>query len=443
MHKDFARLGHDANRNQRRQRKNKPAKSFRLSFAWLRPLSFKPMLLLSLLLGLLFLSLLDQPLPTSQEHVEWLPVVSLHAASGFTQRHVRIRSGEVAAQALQRLGLSAAQSFQLVQASKKVQSLARIRAGAELWLRRDGDAWRVSYPMNSGEVLLLSSADGVQWKAKKQRRVLQTEHHLVHAVIEDSLFAAGQKAGLANRALMNMVDVFSWDIDFARDLRRGDRFSVWLEDSFDEQGKHLSSTILAAEFVNQGHVYQAFRFKSKHGLSYFSANGKSMRKAYLKAPVKFSRISSRFRLQRKHPVLGYTRAHRGVDYAARSGTPIHAVGDGRVTQKRWRGGYGRYIEIQHVNRNHSTAYAHMSAYAHGIHVGSKVTQGQVIGYVGMTGLATGPHLHFEFRVRGRAVNPLTIKRIAAKPVARAERADFQAIVRQRLKMLKQEEESWG
>jgi len=140
--------------------------------------------------------------------------------------------------------------------------------------------------------------------------------------------------------------------------------------------------------------------------------------------VKFSRLSSRLTTRRNHPILGYTRAHRGVDYAAPRGTPVHAIGDGYIAFKGWKSGYGRFILIRHNNRQHSTAYAHMSRYARGAKRGKHVRQGQVIGYVGMSGLATGPHLHFEFRSRGRAVNPLTVKRPPARPVAKKERDRF-------------------
>ena len=178
------------------------------------------------------------------------------------------------------------------------------------------------------------------------------------------------------------------------------------------------------------------RFRLSNGSTgYYTPDVKSMRKNYLKAPVKFSRISSRFQLRRKHPVLGFTRAHRGVDYAASSGTPIHAVGDGRIAFAGWKGGYGRFVLIRHKNSTHSTAYGHMRAYAKGMRKGKRVRQGQVIGYVGMSGLATGPHLHFEFRVNGRAVNPLNIKRDPAEPVPASQMARFKTEVKQRMQAM--------
>ena len=208
----------------------------------------------------------------------------------------------------------------------------------------------------------------------------------------------------------------------------------------------LESSILAAEFINRGEKYRAVRYEQADGkVDYFTPEGKSMRKAYLKAPVKFSRISSTFKTKRKHPVLGYTRAHRGVDYASPSGTPIHAIGDGHVTFVGWKGGYGRYVSIRHNNRNHTSAYAHLRSYAKGIKRGMKVRQGKIIGYVGMSGLATGPHLHFEFRSRGRAVNPLTVKHPPAQPVATTERQRFQTQTAPLLGRLKENSAqlAWG
>jgi len=232
------------------------------------------------------------------------------------------------------------------------------------------------------------------------------------------------------------VDIFAWDVDFARDLRSKDRFRVLLQERFDKAGRLLDRVIQAAEFVNQGHVFQAVRYTFPNGrVEYFTPEGKSMRKTYLKAPVKFTRISSRFSLARMHPILGYTRAHHGVDYAAPMGTPIHAVGDGRVVYACWKGGYGRFVLIRHTNSNHATAYGHMSRYAHGIKRGVRVHQGQVIGYVGISGLATGPHVHFEFRIRGRAVNPLTIKRTPARPVPAAQMPQFRAVAARALERM--------
>jgi len=286
-----------------------------------------------------------------------------------------------------------------------------------------------------------------EWQASIQKRQIFTRHRLAAGSIDGSLFASAERAGMDQRTTMNLVDIFAWDIDFARDMRRGDTFRVVYEERFDDEGNMLESSIFAAEFINQGKTFQSVRYQpSKGKVDYYTPAGKGMQKTYLKAPVKFSRISSRFRSKRKHPVLGYTRAHRGIDYAARSGTPIHALGNGKVTFKGWKGGYGRFILIKHNTPGHATAYAHMRSYARGIKTGSYVKQGQVIGYVGMSGLATGPHLHFEFRSRGRAVNPLTIKlKHPSKPVARSHMKHFKQQTKPLMGLLKQPatERAWG
>lgn len=339
-----------------------------------------------------------------------------------------VKSGDNAISALQRLGFDYSTSHSLITTANDTYKLRNIRVGKS-FTRIDGETGiDIYYNIDGATRLHLSRAAGADsWESSLDQRKVNTRHRFAHGTIEDSLFASAERAGMDQRTTMNLVDIFAWDIDFARDLRNGDSFQLVYEERYNDEGKLLDSTILAAEFINQGERFQAVRYEQKDGkVDYFTPEGKSMRKAYLKAPVKFSRISSRFRTKRKHPVLGYTRAHRGVDYAAPSGTPIHAIGDGYITFVGWRGGYGRYVQIRHNNRNHTTSYAHLRSYAKGLKKGMKVRQGKIIGYVGMSGLATGPHLHFEFRSRGRAVNPLTVKHPPAQPVAKTERERFNA-----------------
>ncbi|MET0094196.1 MAG: peptidoglycan DD-metalloendopeptidase family protein, partial [Sedimenticola sp.] len=240
----------------------------------------------------------------------------------------------------------------------------------------------------------------------------------------DSLYQSAQRAGLDDSLIMELANIFGWDIDFALEIRSGDTFSLIYEEKYLDGDKYRNGAILAAEFINQGRVVRAVRYEDEHGDgSYFSPDGKSMRKAFLRAPVDFRRISSRFTRERYHPVLGKKRPHRGVDYAASTGTPIKAAGDGKVIYRGRKGGYGRTIIIQH-GQKYTTLYAHMSKYRGKVKNGSRVRQGQVIGYVGKSGLATGPHLHYEFRVNGVHRNPLTVKLPAAEPIAKKYRADF-------------------
>jgi murein DD-endopeptidase MepM/ murein hydrolase activator NlpD len=219
--------------------------------------------------------------------------------------------------------------------------------------------------------------------------------------------------------------VFKYDIDFIKDLKKGDRFTVVYDDIY-RNGKYSGGgNIIAAEFVNDGHRYTAYRFKEPDGsVAYFSQDGRPLRKGLLRTPVAFTRISSSFGM-RHHPILGYNRLHKGVDYAAPTGTPIHAAGDGVITFRGRSHGYGNLITIRNTSK-YTTAYGHMSRFASGLHVGSRVTQGDVIGYVGQTGMATGPHLHYEVRVNGQPENPLTVTMPKPEPLSTKLMADFRA-----------------
>lgn len=381
----------------------------------------------ALLVSLLFSgSSVDASVPVTKE--EWLKAQPLVRHSSAAPQKVVLQSGDAAATALGKLGFPFAEVMRMSDASRNVYSLKQVRAGQAFSREDEGATTHVWYDVDSTERLHLHTDDDGGWQAELTPRSISVRQVRASGVIEDSLFSAALDAGLDERTIMNLVDIFSWDVDFARDLRPGDHFSVLFEEQFDDEGRMRDTRILAAEFVNQGESYKAVRYELANGdVEYFTPEGRSMRKTYLKSPVKFSRISSRFSTSRKHPVLGYTRAHRGVDYAAASGTPIRAIGDGTVIFSGHKGGYGRFVEIRHTNSAHSTAYAHLRKYGSGIKRGRHVKQGQIIGYVGMSGLATGPHLHYEFRVRGRAVNPLAVKHSPAKPVPQQEMARFSEV----------------
>lgn len=389
--------------------------------------------LLGAALGFIFILVListggdDVDANSAIPHEEWLsPALNQTAENPASIQTTKLKSGDNSISALGRLGFGASESHRIIHAAKKSYRLKNIRAG-RIFKRHDSAVGiDVYYNIdNTSQLHLHQAKNQQQWQAQVEEREIQNRQHIASGVVHGSLFVAASDIGLDQRTIMNLVDIFAWDIDFARDIRDGDTFQVLYEERFDDEGNTIESRILAAEFTNQGKTYKAVRYKQLNGnVDYFSPDGKSMRKAYLKAPMKLFRISSRFKLKRKHPVLGYNRAHRGVDYAAPSGSRIHAVGDGHIAFVGWKGGYGRFILIRHNNRNHTTAYAHMRRYARGIRKGKRIKQGQVIGYVGTSGLSTGPHLHFEFRSRGRAVNPLTIKHPPAKPVLKTERTRF-------------------
>ncbi len=253
----------------------------------------------------------------------------------------------------------------------------------------------------------------------------ETPHHIasVHATIDSSLSVAGQKAGLSNDLILQLTNIFAWDIDFATNLHHGDQFTVVYEDT--GIGDNLSANqIIAAEFVNQGRILTAIRYQDSEGrVDYYSPEGKPMRKSFLSTPVDFVRISSGFDTHRKHPILNRIRAHKGVDYAARTGTPVKSAGDGEVIFRGNKGGYGQVMIIKH-GEHYETLYAHLSDFKKGIENGDQVKQGEVIGYVGQTGLATGPHLHYEFRVDGVHRNPETLDLAQSVPLHSEALADF-------------------
>lgn len=258
---------------------------------------------------------------------------------------------------------------------------------------------------------------------------LHVESRLVgaHGVIERSLFEASQDVGISDNVTMNMAGIFQWDIDFIQDVRIGDEFTVMYEELWREGVKLKDGEIVAAEFINQGTSFRAARYINDNGVSgYFTPEGRSVRKAFIRAPVDFTRISSNFNPNRRHPMLNTIRAHRGVDYVAPTGTPIKAAGDGRVTFRSVRNGYGNAIILQHGG-NITTLYAHMSRFAQP-RIGTRVRQGQTIGFVGMSGLATGPHLHYEYRVNGVHRNPRTVTLPPADPVPTDYRESFQMTV---------------
>lgn len=247
-----------------------------------------------------------------------------------------------------------------------------------------------------------------------------------HVTIETSLFLDGLDAGLSKELIMQLTDIFAWDIDFATNLRNGDYFTVVYEKKVVNGKETDTDEIIAAQFTNQGSTYTAVRYLDETGsTNYYTPDGQSMQKAFLSTPVDFARISSHFDLKRKHPILNKIRAHKGVDYAARTGTPVKTTGDGEVIFSGRKGGYGQVVIIKHGD-HYESLYAHLSKFKKGLQVGSHVKQGDVIGYIGQTGLATGPHLHYEFHVDGVYRNPETVKLPNSLPISENLLADFKS-----------------
>ncbi len=305
------------------------------------------------------------------------------------------------------------------------KQLTSIRVGKTIDFQFDNDNTlrEIHYPLSPLKELVVK-LDGVQVKHAAVNDVsFDTVQTTISAEINSSLYLAANAAGLSNQLTMEMIRIFGWDIDFVQDIRKGDTFHIVFTEHHKDGEKLSDGHILAAEFTTQGQTHRAIRFENENGIaSYFNADGESMLGTFLRSPVEFSRISSRFG-KRKHPISKKWRAHKGVDYAASRGTPIRATADGKVILAGRKGGYGKTVVLRHAGR-FSTLYAHMNGYAKGIRNGARVKQGQTIGYVGSTGMSTGPHLHYEFRVDGSHRNPLTYKTPKASSIHSSKKSQF-------------------
>ena len=336
-----------------------------------------------------------------------------------------IKSGENLAIIFSKLGLSKTTLHRIIQTDHLTRELNSIRPGQKLKILIDTQGTLVELLLEKKplQTIVVSKSDS-GFTSKKVNKQTQTEIAYAHGLIKNSLYVDAKKAGLSNKLIMQLANIFAWDIDFALSLRVGDQFTIIYEKIFLNGELFDTGEILAADFENRGINYQALRYITPDGRSdYYSPDGKSLRKAFLRSPVNFARISSRFNLRRRHPILNRIRAHKGVDYAAGTGTPVRATGDGKIVHRGRKGGYGRTVIIRHAQK-YSTLYAHLSRYNSKRKTGARVKQGQIIGYVGTSGLATGPHLHYEFRVNGIHKNPLTIKLPKSKPIAKQFLADF-------------------
>ena len=355
------------------------------------------------------------------------PPTEVVAEPELNKKSVTVRSGDTLAAIFKREGFSARELHDIMQLGKLTAPLKNIKPSQILEFSSDteGKLAGLSYKTDVIHTLSITLGDD-GFSALEEIRT--PEIRLTHAreTIENSLYLSGQKAGLNDNMIMELAGIFGWDIDFALDIRKGDNFTVLYEEKYLDGEKIGYGDIVAAQFTNRGKIFEALRFVDPEGNSqYFTPDGKSMRKAFLRSPVDFRRISSRFTRERYHPVLGKKRPHKGVDYAAATGTPIKAAGDGKIIFRGTKGGYGTTVVLQHGTQ-YTTLYAHLSSFKRGQRNGSHVKQGDIIGFVGSSGLATGPHLHYEFRVNGTHRNPLTVKFPDASPIEEKHRKLFMA-----------------
>ena len=334
-----------------------------------------------------------------------------------------VKSGDSLDRLFKRHQLSRRDLANLMRLDTARKHLRLVKPGDIITVRHvDGDVLTLSKDISLRESLQINLA-GDEFVSDFVERPIEKRQAQAAGQIDSSLFLAAAEAGISDRIIMNVAGIFAWDIDFVLDIREGDQFTLIYEELWRDGERIGDGEILAAEFVNRGEVFRALRYQDPSGrVDYYTPDGKSLRKAFVRAPLSFSRISSNFNPRRRHPKLNTIRAHRGVDYAAPTGTPVKAAGDGKIIHRGTRGGYGKTVIVQHGG-NITTLYAHLSRYSK-IRNGGRVRQGDVIGYVGATGLATGPHLHYEYRRNGVHLNPRTVKLPDAEPINPDYREEF-------------------
>ncbi|MCP5404944.1 MAG: peptidoglycan DD-metalloendopeptidase family protein [Pseudomonadaceae bacterium] len=350
------------------------------------------------------------------------------------ERTLELGRGETLSHILARSGLTVSQQQAMLQAAKGTTNLSSMKAGTEFTLSYtesaayQPDDVKLSFREGPTESIHLAYAGG-QASAKVQAHKLEKVHSVAVGHIANSLYVDATRAGLPAALIKPFTEIFAWDLDYTRDIHPGDTFKVTFEEVKDDRGNRVKSgRILAASFTVKGKTQQAFWFEDSYGRGdYYNEKGEGKRKLLLRTPLEVYRISSGFNLHRKHPVLGYTRAHKGTDFAAPTGTPVKASGDGVVTYVGRHGGHGNFVKIKHAG-GFETAYAHLSRYAKGLRKGQKVKQGQVVAYVGSTGVSTGPHLHYEVIQSGRHVNPMSTKLPTGTVLASKDKSRFSSMV---------------
>ena len=358
-----------------------------------------------------------EPFPASTALVEALPIDTDEALVPSPESYIReeqFRRGDTLAVFLGRMGIGEPHLARLA----KLPALRQLRPGTHVSavVSAEGMPLSVSF-LNGRDSLIEVTPDG---RAAERKAEFETRVMMKSSVIRSSLFAAADAAGIPDSIAMQLADIFSGEVDFHRDLRKDDRFTVVYEMHTLVGRPVRAGRVLAAEFVNQRRAYRAVHY----GSSYYAPDGKSMRKAFLRSPLEFSRVTSGFGM-RRHPIARAWRKHEGIDYGAPTGTRVRAVGDGVVEFAGLKGGYGKVVILRHQGQ-YSTLYAHLSRLASGLRRGARVEQNDTIGFVGQTGWATGPHLHYEFHIAGQARNPFTIAMPSAKPVAPRELPEFLA-----------------
>jgi murein DD-endopeptidase MepM/ murein hydrolase activator NlpD len=390
---------------------------------------FSPLFLGALLFISLvsFLLLFISPDASSQKGLNTPKEDKVNTPTPPTIQEVTVRDNDTFYTIMSGFGVSPEEILHIARESKGVYDLRHLEKGDTLNVEMvDGELKRIEYRYGDLEWLLVDREAGGSYRAKRFDVPYVIEPTLVHCAIEYSLYEAGIGAGLEPGIIHALSDIFAWDVDFAMDIRKGDSFSILYETLYVDDLPMRTGRILGAEIVNSGTSFRAVYFEDGKGRGdYYDELGRSLTRTLLKSPLRYRRISSYFTKRRFHPILKRHLPHHGVDYAAPSGTPVESSGDGRVVFAGWKRGYGKYIKIRH-NSKYTTAYGHLSRIKKGIRIGKRIRQGEIIGYVGSTGLSTGPHLHYEVLVRGRYVNPLRVKSSSRRTIAEKDLPGFRA-----------------
>jgi murein DD-endopeptidase MepM/ murein hydrolase activator NlpD len=358
-------------------------------------------------------------------------------APTFDKLVLNVASGDTMEKLFRKNNLNIGHLLSIAELAEAKQRFRRIKPGDIFEITHDnGEVISLYSELDLTSALRIDRQES-GFAAEIIERPIEIRKRMAHGVIDSSLFESATTAGLSDKVVMNIAGIFAWDVDFVLDIRQGDDYYVQYEQIWQDGEFVADGEIIAAEFNNNGRTIQAIRFIDDNQRSdYFTPTGNSVRKAFIRAPVDFTRISSNFNPNRRHPILNKIRAHRGVDYAAPRGTPIKASGDGKVIFRGTKSGYGKTVILQHGG-NITTLYAHMSSFVVKVGVGSRVRQGQTIGFVGKTGLATANHLHYEYRLNGVHRNPRTVDLPDAEPIEERYREKFMATAAPILEELEQ------
>lgn len=400
----------------------------KVKLRWFVTLSAMPLLGVVTAFGLVPQSKIG--LDSTQIYVQEIPLKVAPDASTPASfwRNERVQRGDTVAELLHRMNIDDTVASNYLRSSAEAEPFRKLPVGKEVQAETTSTGGLISlrYLNDSGAQVIIERQDA-GFKLRTLPVELEKRLFVRTGEIKTSLYAATDGADMPEAAANQLTELFSGDIDFHHDLRRGDKFTVVYEMSYSNGALVRTGRIQAAEFINQGHTYRAVYFQgdADHG-DYYTPEGKSVRKAFLRSPIEFSRVSSGFTSSRFHPILNKWRSHKGTDFAAPTGTKVKVTADGVVSVVGRQNGYGNVIMVSHQGR-YTTVYGHLSRYAQGLHKGQHVAQGEVIGYVGMTGLATGPHLHYEFRVGDQQRDPLRVALPDAKPISPAQIASFKPV----------------